>query len=359
MVHGSSGVFSCVDLGSTLLRFFAQHDFFCFLSFFVVFFLSVLCDLILAQLLTITDRLICNLGSLVCHLGREQAHHPLFKIAFQNLAILLLHEFFNWMCVFWHSLFFCDGFFCWLCLSWLGQNLHPIFKKASQRLVLCLSNEIFHWFVIFFCSLLFWAEFFREFQMMDRFVWQRWTGVGTAGKDIAQRNTTKLGSQMHWPPPHLHSKQTQSLWTPEVGSHEECHTSWLGSFWVKTEFTRLGGHGERKICCQMASWLGVQVCFFWKSKLIGCVADDGQTERQQQSCSMWSPFLDTVVREGMSRTTGAQSGVSGWVTVLVMCLVLSLAFNQGLKVLHLLVVLFPVFSQSNVFLVQEDVWFVR
>jgi len=45
----------------------------------------------------------------------------------------------------------------------------------------------------------------------------------------------------------------------------------------------------------------------------------------------------------MSRTRGAQSGVSGRVTVSVLYLVLSLAFNQGLKVLHLLVVLYPVF----------------
>ena len=53
--------------------------------------------------------------------------------------------------------------------------------------------------------------------------------------------------------------------------------------------------------------------------------------------------MDTIVREGMSRTRGAQSGVSGRVTVSVLYLVLSLAFNQGLKVLHLLVVLYPVF----------------
>jgi len=41
MVHGSSGVFSCVDLGSTLLRFFAQHDFFCFCHFSLFFSFSL------------------------------------------------------------------------------------------------------------------------------------------------------------------------------------------------------------------------------------------------------------------------------------------------------------------------------
>jgi len=45
----------------------------------------------------------------------------------------------------------------------------------------------------------------------------------------------------------------------------------------------------------------------------------------------------------MSWTRSAQSGVSDWATVSGLCLVLSLAFNQGLKVLHLLVVLYPVF----------------